>query len=222
MIEVYVGPPGGGKSYHAVRRGLEQIYEGRDRYVVANFPITRSKPGTRKYRLEEKWIYLEDIPEPGVLVNIAERLGCVGREGAILLIIDEAGILFNSRDWLIAGEKRKEWIKFFSQSRKLGYDVILIAQDERMIDRQIRACAEFRVKHFTLNQYSIFGWLPIRLFVAVRYWAGGQFRGQLQVYPFLPWVARRYDSMRLFGEFRGVRKPDAGGVSGVPSASGSP
>lgn len=205
MIELFLGPPGGGKSYHALRRGLRHIYESRG-HVVANFPITRSKPHKRAFQAEERWHFVDEIPHPDYLVSFADERGLIGKEGAILLIIDEAGIMFNSRDWMVAGAVRKDWIKFFSQSRKLGYDVIMVAQDERMLDRQIRNCAEFSVKHFTLNQYFWLRWLPIKTFVSVRFWAGGSFRGQPEVYCLLPWVANRYDSMKLFGQFKDLSR----------------
>lgn len=199
MIELYLGPPGGGKSYHALRRGLAQLSDRR--YVVSNFPLALSKKEKDRDFEAKHWHFVEDIPSPDYLIRKSIEWECVGKEGRILLIIDEAGILFNSRDWMVAGEVRKQWIKFFSQSRKFGYDVILVAQDERMLDRQIRSCAEFRVKHFTLNQYTFLRWLPVKTFVAVRFWAGGSFRGQPEVFILLPWIANRYDSMRLFGEF---------------------
>lgn len=106
--------------------------------------------------------------------------------------------MFNSRDWNIQPSERKKWIKFFSQSRKFGYDCILVAQDERMIDRQIRAAAEYRVMHRLANRFSYFKLLPFKLFFYVAFWSGGTFRGLLSMDFLLPWVANRYDTMRLF------------------------
>jgi len=194
MIELYLGSVGSGKSYHALRRGLEKISCRPARYVVANFPIK-----CRNKKDKERWIFLDnDDLTVDMLIKISLEKGFIGKEGHALLIIDEAGINFNSRDWNIKGEERKKWVKFFSQSRKFGYDVILVAQDERMIDRQIRSCAEYRVFHRLANRFSWFKLLPFKLFFYVSFWCGGNFRGGLQLDVLLPWVARRYDSMRLF------------------------
>lgn len=192
MIELFTGAVGSGKSYHALRRGIAKVNAFRRNLVVANFPIF---PRTK--REKENWIY---NPEPTVewLINFSIEKGFRGKEGYCLLIIDEAGIFFNSRDWQIKGQERKEWIKFFSQTRKFGYDVIMVAQDERMIDRQIRSMAEFRVKHVQLRNYVWLKWLPFRTFCYVTYWLGGSFRGTPQIDIFLPWIAKRYDTMRLF------------------------
>ena len=84
------------------------------------------------------------------------------RSGSCLLIVDEAGILFNSRDWMVRAEEAEKVDKFFSQSRKFGYDVILVAQSDRMIDRQIRDLAEYLVRHFNMRKYWYFAWLPFK------------------------------------------------------------
>ena len=217
MIELYLGPPGGGKSYHAIRSGLRHL--GNGGYVVANFPLLPSKDPKRRGFDAKHWHYVAEVPDPEYLIAKSADWGLIGKEGRILLILDEAQVIFNSRDWMIGGEKRKRWIRFFSQSRKLGYDIILICPDERMLDRQIRSCAEFRTKHYTLNQYWLLSWLPIKLFVAVRFWAGGAFRGKAEVFPLLKRVGNRYDSMRMFGgeETAGGKRGSA--QPGFPSSA---
>lgn len=192
MIELYLGSVGSGKSYHALRRGISKVNAWRNNIVVANFPIF-----AKTKREKENWIYVEE-PTVEYLINLSIDRGFRGKEGYALLIIDEAGIFFNSRDWQIKGQERKEWIKFFSQSRKFGYDIVLIAQDERMIDRQIRSMAEYKVKHLKLRNFTWFKWLPFQFFMYVSFWTGGKFSGTPQIDIFLPWIARKYDTMRLF------------------------
>lgn len=192
VIEVYTGTVGSGKSYHALSKGLSRIRSIPDRYVIANFPI---KAKSRKEK--KRWLYNEEITV-SLLIQKSFELGAYGKEGHSLLIIDEAGIEFNSRDWQINGQARKEWIKFFSQSRKFGYDVILVAQDMRMIDRQIRSLAEFEVKHVKANNYWLLKILPITAFFYVSFWSGGRFRGTMDLGILLPWVARKYDTMKMF------------------------
>lgn len=223
LIYVYTGTVGSGKSYHALRTGLDYISRGR--WVLANFPV-KSYPQRRFFKrferaLSERWIYRESVT-PADLVRLAVEHGWHGRESQCLLIFDEAGVLFNSRDWNIKGHERKEWIKFFSQSRKLGYDVILIAQDIRYIDRQIRSLAEYEVKHRDLRKYMWFKYLPIRLFAAVYFWTGGSFRGSVRFVPFSKRIASRYDTFKMFDLDLEAFRARQGRECGASEASAKP
>ena len=62
------------------------------------------------------------------------------KEHQIFLVVDECGRVFNPRDW--QRPDRREWLTFFSQHRKLMFDVVLIAQQDIMIDKQIRGCID--------------------------------------------------------------------------------
>lgn len=199
MIFLYEGPVGSGKSYHALARGVAKIKAFKNNLVYSNFPIKFSKKEIKK-GIDKRWYYYTDEEmTPEFFVAESFRRGFFGKEGHTLLIIDEAGVYFNSRDWQVAGEKRKEWIKFFNVfSRKCGYDIVLIAQSERMIDRQVRAAMEYRVKHVKLRNYKWFALIPWQIFAAVSYWQGGAFRGSMQLIAFNPFVAKKYDSMKIF------------------------
>lgn len=65
-----------------------------------------------------------------------------------------------------------EWIKFFTQHRKLGYNFIVISQSDRMIDKQIRSLFEYEIKHRKVNNFKIGKLLPMSTFVGVSYWYG--------------------------------------------------
>lgn len=198
MIEIYVGAVGSGKSYHIMARGIAKIYSRKNNIVVANFPIRFSERDIKR-GIDKRWIYLDDDElNPMNLIKMSIENGYYGKEGHSLLVIDEAGVYFNARDWQVSVNTRKEWIKFISQSRKFGYDVVLIAQDARMIDRQIRSMAEYTVKHVKLRNYKWLKLIPWQIFAAVSYWAGGSFKGSLSFVLFNPLIARRYDTMRIF------------------------
>lgn len=171
MIYLYSGTPGSGKSLHSasviywtLKRGLP---------IIANFPI----------KLENiKGKNIGDFSEvtnekltPDYLINYSKTYfdGRRVREGEILLIIDECQLMFNAREWNIKG--RSEWLSFFTQHRKYGYDIILIAQFDRMIDRQIRSLIEYEQIH---RKLSNFGWkgkilsfvMGGNMFVSVKVW----------------------------------------------------
>lgn len=147
MIELYSGTPGSGKSLHCadvMRRWLNYWKAP----VICNFSFNgrACKP--------KGWgsLLIVDNSQitPDFLVYFSEtyrklRGWNAVPEEHILLVIDEAQLLFNAREWNKGN--RAEWISFFTQHRKLGYRVILIAQFDRMLDRQIRSVLEYEYIH---------------------------------------------------------------------------
>lgn len=76
-------------------------------------------------------------------------------EHQTLLVLDECQILFNSRCW--AKKDRLDWIEFFREHRKYGYDVYLISQDDKVIDKQMHDIMEIKVEHRNVKNYKTFG-----------------------------------------------------------------
>lgn len=174
MIYLYSGTPGSGKSMHAATDILNRLnYQKRP--VIANFEINKSI--VRK-KSREWFTYLANADmDPEYLYMFASEYWQHRplKEETILLVIDEAQLLFNSRSW--NQQERMNWIEFFSQHRHYGYKIILIAQNDRMIDRQIRSLIEIEVIHRKLGNAGFWGKLlalPFRgkLFVAVSRYYG--------------------------------------------------
>lgn len=144
-IFCYTGIPGSGKTYHAVR----------------DMCFNRSATVTN--------IHVNGIDDTAVLPLheiTPEMLMAFSnwwfsnhpyKENSLLLCIDEAQLLFNSRTW--SDKSRMGWIAFMSQHRKYGYRIILITQDFKMIDKQFRSLVEFEVYHTSASSI----WLPMRL-----------------------------------------------------------
>ena len=176
MIMLYSGTPGSGKSLHTARDIRDSLGPKR-RPVIANFDVN---PRTRGYG--ERFTYRPNNDlTPEFLIEFAEDYwkGRKVREDSILLVIDEAQLVFNSRTWQdrCGSQKRMDWIEFFSQHRHFGYKVVLIAQFDRMIDRQIRSLVEIEVNHRKLANFGLKGLLlslPFggKLFCAVSYYYG--------------------------------------------------
>jgi zona occludens toxin len=141
MITLYEGVPGSGKSLCAAGQILDQLSLGH--LVICNFPFF--PPRSRKYRRgalvtcsnEELSV---DFLSRWYRIWLKFRCGGEPREHQIYLVIDEAGTVFNSRDWQSSG--RREWLSFFAQHRKLMFDVVLIVQQDIMVDKQIRGCID--------------------------------------------------------------------------------
>ena len=117
-----------------------------------------------------------------------------------VIIIDEAQIPFNSRDGL--NKDRMKWIEFFSQHRHYFYDIILITQNDRMIDRQIRSLVETEYKHRKLTNYGAKGMFMIvvfhKMFVAVQYWYPIQERVGSEFFNLRKSVCKLYDTFKKF------------------------
>lgn len=169
MIHLYSGTPGSGKSLHTAR-DIRDALRIRKMPVIANFDVNHS---LRNY--DRLFTYLpNDRLDPSFLEDFARNwfAGRKVREDSILLVIDEAQLVFNSRAWQHG--QRMDWIQFFSQHRHFGYKVVLIAQFDRMIDRQIRSLIEIETNHRKLGNFGMKGLilsLPFRgrLFLGVSY-----------------------------------------------------
>ena len=171
-IWLYTGTPGSGKSFHAAKDIVSRLK--RPGGIIANFPINEDFVPEKKRRSSAVYWDNSELTAKR-LVEYALEHHKIGVEGQTMVIIDECQIIFNCRDF---GRKdRGAWVTLFSQHRKLGYNFILITQNDRMLDKQIRALVETEVRHRKLNNYG-FGGLLISLtgmtwFVAIEYWYGG-------------------------------------------------
>jgi len=173
MINLYSGTPGSGKSLHTasdIRRRLLI----KDRITLGNFYVNTDMVKKRK----GNYIYIaNDRLTPDRLITFSRRLskyyGRRLKEGEILLFIDEAQLLFNSRDY--NSKERKAWLSFFTQHRHFGYDIVLIAQFDRMLDRQIRCLLEYEYIHRKINRAgkigAVIGFLfGGNLFISIKQW----------------------------------------------------
>jgi zona occludens toxin len=209
-VYLFSGTPGSGKTLHAVERGLAA--QRRRGGVLANFEITKAK----------RWAYVrEDEMTPELLQERAMEWIDSGRESQALVIVDEAHRILNSRTWndkgAVAG--RLALLRFLSEHRHYGYDVILVAQSDIMLDKQARPLIEVEVKHFKLNQR--YWWLPLPVFMRVEKWYGmPHMKGKLD-FVFMPIGRGRYDHqamgkrMRAALEAKRSRPPAAVDLRGV-------
>lgn len=194
MIWLYSGTPGSGKSFHAVVDILKKVKKKEKNKVIANFPLV-----FKNKKQQDNFIYV-DNPELTIqyLEDYARKNHKLGIEGQTLVVIDESQILFNSRDWGTNSNKRMAWIKFFSQHRKYGYNFIMIAQFDRMIDRQIRSLIEYEVAHMKMNNFFVF--LPFTFFLCVERWYGQRMKTGHQIIKYSKKVSNCYNSYATFDE----------------------
>lgn len=192
MIWLYSGTPGSGKSYHAVYDILKKVRRKKKNKVIANFPLVFKKANQK-----DNFIYIDNSELTiEYLENYAKQNHFIGVEGQTLVVVDEAQLLYNSRDWGTNSKKRMAWIKFFSQHRKYGYNFILIAQFDKMIDKQIRALIEYEVSHMKMNNF--FWFLPASFFLAIERWYGQKMKTGHQIIPYRKSIASSYNSYITF------------------------
>lgn len=220
MITLFSGTPGSGKSYHAAVKIKEKLDRGGS--LICNFPVKTAGAKPKKELLFSYWDNSEITPER--LVAYAHLHHKIGKEGQTLLIVDEAQVIWNCREF--SAKDRRAWVSFFSQHRKLGFDVLLIAQNDRMLDRQIRMLIEYEIKHRKLNNYGDGGWLLSLLtgrstwFLAIEYWYGGNklMLGR-EMIRFKPSIGALYDSYALFSSSGGeTSAPDEKVLSSAQGA----
>lgn len=139
-LYVYSGVPGSGKSYHACRDLL----------------MNRA-PSITNMKVDIDNVAVLDLKEikPDMLMAFSLQYfeNRRFRENELLLVIDEAQLLFNSRSW--ADKDRYPWLEFLSQHRHYGYKVVLVAQDITMIDKQFRCLCEYDVRHTAAGSISV-------------------------------------------------------------------
>lgn len=203
MILAYTGTPGAGKTFHAVHDIWERVKYGHN--VITNIPMKFPK---RKNVSHETYTY-KDTWEitPNYLMEYSEQLreqkkwGRVPEE-YIYLVIDEAQLIFNCRNW--NDKDRKEWVKFFTLHRKLGYHIILITQMSKMLDNQMRGLLEYEIIHRKFSNFGIKGialslfLLSPTLFACVRVWAPMNERIDCELLRYNRKVAKMYDTTKLY------------------------
>lgn len=198
-VYLYTGTPGSGKSLHMAKRLYWDVRMGRP--CVANFSINETlfKKGVSSFQLVEN----HELT-PARLVEIAKSVfaSIPFEEGKIKLYIDECQVIFGNRDW--RASDRADWIRFFTQHRKFGYDVILVCQQHEMIDKQIRALVEYEVMHRKLNNSGWVGrFLGLFMFghpavCAVTRWYGMKMRLGSEWMIGTKKYYRLYDTLKIF------------------------
>ena len=223
MIYFYTGRPGNGKSLHMAQEIDTALRNGKN--VIANFEINehaydkfkhKEKLGKFVYEPNYNWLnnayrvkdakrysYLDGLYNYALQFHKRNHRGQI-IEHQTLLCLDECQELFNTRTW--NRKDRLEWASFFRQHRKYGYDVILVSQDDKVVDKQIRAVLEYEIEHRCVNNYKSMGKVVGmlsggKLFVAITRWYAKTgkdsqiksvfFRGKKKYYEF-------YDSYQTF------------------------
>lgn len=153
-VYLFYGQPGTGKTTAATARAIDYARQGRQ--VYANYPIDFAQVYNRKgSRFSNAFCHV--IPDRPSRDDLEILQGGETEEKSALLIIDEAGMWLNTRGWA-SDKSRMDVIDWLTQSRKRGFDVILIAQAPNMLDKQVReGCIELFGRCQNMSRVKIFG-----------------------------------------------------------------
>ena len=202
MVNLYSGTPGSGKSLHIAHNICNMLRNGYA--VVCNFDIDQHAAVKRLHKNSDFLYVSNDEMTPNKLIAYSDNYFKNHRfkEGQINLIIDECQIVFNAREWNVKG--RSDWLSFFTQHRKYGYDIYLIAQFDRMVDRQIRSLIEYEYKHRKIKNIGIGGWFfnlfaGGGLFISVKIWYPLQEKVGQEFFKYSKRYDKIYDSYKSFG-----------------------
>lgn len=222
MIKLFSGTPGSGKSLHTAEKIYYALRAGRP--VICNFDINVGFVQGRKKKNVDFTYIPNDSLDVGYLVSFASSYFADRRmkEEWILLVIDEAQLMFNAREWDAKG--RKEWLSFFTQHRKYGYEIILVAQFDRMLDRQIRSLIEYEYIHRKVSNFGAWGKIFSvvflgKLFVAVQMWYPLHERIHAEWFVCKPRFFRLYDTYKNFSDYeKSDKKASDAAVAGADPA----
>lgn len=200
MIWLYSGTPGSGKSFHVAKQMMIKLRQRKNVISTVDINLMKvSKKGRVKIGQFEYIPILELTPK--CLYDFAFKYHKKGKEGQTLLVIDECQIIYNSRDYQ-KSKDRMEWILFFTRHRHLGFNIIMITQFDRMIDRQIRALFEYEVKHRKVNNAGLLMFLPFTVFAQISYWYGNKLVVGKDFTLYKKSIASIYDSYVMYDEYK--------------------
>jgi zona occludens toxin (predicted ATPase) len=169
MIIGYVGTPGSGKTYEAVKCILENLKTGRVIYTNVDgleMPICREMI-KNVCGLSDLAITRQlKIFEPDQLDNFWNHI-----EPKCMVVIDEVQKVFSSREW--QSEKNKNFGFWASTHRHNGFDVILITQNPERVDSAVRGLFEWT---YLFRKVNFFGSAVQKKYICYSY-AGDETHG---------------------------------------------
>lgn len=177
MIQFITGVVGSGKTLHAVRLGVDSLKRGQT--IVTNvelYPDKIIELVARKFGLligrdQIRVFNPDENPNWETLIPWGDK-SC-----PVLVILDEAQLFYNARDWAKTAERSKRLLAFLTQSRKAGVDVIWITQEGENVDKQFRVLAEWELAISSTDHLPLgfIGKLPFRAYVVKHVSAKGRY-----------------------------------------------
>ena len=170
MIIGYVGTPGSGKTYEAVKCILDNLQKGKVIYTnIDGLEKTECREMIKNVcGLSELAITRQlKILEPDQLEDFWNHI-----EPRSMIVLDEVQKVFSSREW--QSQKNKQFGFWASTHRHHGYEVILITQNPERIDSAVRALFEWT---YLFRKVNFFGGAVQKKYICYSY-AGDDTHGK--------------------------------------------
>jgi hypothetical protein len=216
-VELLQGHTGGGKSHSGMIRVREHLIEGgvvglnfrltEDwAYIMAlTHPCVLSGEMTLDYVAESLYKRCFYIGDPSTLEELVKQYNkrCIGKvadrvERRVFVVIDEAQLFLNAREW----RKNAPWVQLFTQHRKMGLDLLLIAHHIKFVDSQARDLISYVSRVVNLQEDWRIPLLDIRFpfpfFIYTTKPRVGGGRGSWRLLRFNPAISEMYDSYEIF------------------------
>ena len=149
------GQIGSGKSFYQLKMTLEMA-EMKEKQIVANFPLNREALKIYCKEMGFKWC-LDLLAYGGITENHAPKNLHELLLPQSVVMLDEAGILINSRNWK---DTPRGFLADLCQSRKRGTDLIWAAQFPEQVDSQMRMLTQYWIHAKGLTYYCKKSRLP--------------------------------------------------------------
>jgi hypothetical protein len=158
MIKIYTGTPGASKTFSAVKELSQKLRYGKR--IVTNITITLppklEKLSKRLYIWDNADITVDNFKDFAAQHHKTDKNGDMRDEAQTVVFIDEAHLLFGE-NYIGDKQSKMDWEEFFSQHRKYGYDIVLVTQHIRRIDRCIRENLESEIMCFKFEYMPLKG-----------------------------------------------------------------
>ncbi len=172
MVELYEGRLGGGKSYSACVRMIAHLRQGG--LVATNVELVWS--AIKEYCAKQFNVVLEDdqyISLDEHQIGLFHHHTPSGTPDLpVLVVIDEAHLTFNARDYAKTDKSYRETLVFLTQSRKVHTDIIFISQSVLNMDKQFMRLVQFIWRFRDLAKWKIPGLgiaYPLKQILAVQF-----------------------------------------------------
>jgi zona occludens toxin (predicted ATPase) len=219
-VTMFDGPPGSGKSLLATYLGIEALLEHKN--VIANYPFNMNYFRRKKRIGKFQYVKTADL-SPEIFVRWAienhRRSGRWAKKCQTIVIVDEAEMIFNSRDW--DKSNRMDWINFLANHRHFNFDIYLICPLDRMLDRQIRGVVTSEYKCRAITAFGFIGKAISLLFGGLFCAVPFNYTSHVKLFPphFFRLHKRKanvYDTMRMFEGMAGYQQME-GEEKNVPA-----
>ncbi len=171
MIELITGKIGGGKTLRAVGEMIRHL--GKGGTVCTNVEliwdecclVCEERYGVKLLREQFRPLDLNSEKSWQLQIPFGEM------PGAVLVVLDEIHLFYNSRNWAETQKKHGDLVSFLSQSRKVHVEIRFLCQASTNLDKQFRLQCEYEIftRRLADIKVPLFGNLPFnRMLVVTR------------------------------------------------------